>query len=201
MEKVIEKTEKIEELDRITVSSGLMGKLLGVSDSRIRQLAREGILIRASKGRYLLYDSIKNYIRTLKIQKDIEIGDEDTELVLEEEKAKHEKVKRLQSVLKLALMQGEVHKGTDVEAVMNDMLTNVKSKLLGLPAKISPRLVGQDEIGYIKEVLTVEVRETLNELRVYNPSDFYSEEFIDIDDHIKAELDGMETEGIEYYDQ
>ena len=58
---------KVTNIDSITVSAAVLGEMFGVTDRRIRQMAEEGIVIRASKGRYKLVDSIKSYLLTLKL--------------------------------------------------------------------------------------------------------------------------------------
>ena len=57
----------VTNISAVTVNATVLSELLGVSDRRVRQLAEEGILIRASKGRYKLAESMKNYILTLRI--------------------------------------------------------------------------------------------------------------------------------------
>lgn len=175
---------KVESVEKVTVAAGVLAELLGVTDRRIRQLAEEGILLRTSKGRYLLAESVKNYIKTLKITTDIKNGDEVEDDIpdLEIERGLHERVKRKQSELKLALMKGELHKSNDVQSVMSDMLSNFKSKLLNLPSKISPMLVGKENVGEIKDVLTNEMHTALKELKEYNPKDFQSDDYIEFDD-------------------
>ena len=43
---------KVTNIDSITVSAAVLGDLFGVTDRRIRQMAEEGIVARAAKGRY-----------------------------------------------------------------------------------------------------------------------------------------------------
>ncbi|MGB8452743.1 MAG: hypothetical protein WCD89_10450 [Anaerocolumna sp.] len=169
---------KTKDISAVTVSSSVLSEIIGVGDRRIRQLADEGILIRASKGRYNLKESLKNYILTLKIAAD-NGEDPDKEQSLDEIKAQHEKVKMHMSQLKLALMQGEVHKSSDVEHVMKDMLSSFRARMLNLPAKTAPLLVMRDNADWIRDALSKEVLEVLGELKDYNPKDFYSEEYID----------------------
>lgn len=166
------------DISAITVSSGVLEKIIGVSDRRVRQLAEEGILVRAVHGRYKLMDSVANYILTLKVSMESEsMCSPDGELDLEEEKAIHERVKRHISELKLQIMQGELHKSKDVERVMTDMLVALKTKLLSMPSKLAPVLVARNDIEFIKSMINREVLEALNELKDYNPKNFYSEEY------------------------
>ena len=157
---------KVTDIDSLTVSAAVLGNIFGVTDRRIRQMAEEGIIVRAAKGRYNLVDSLKNYILSLKLAVDSNDSDNpDGELNFEEEKA----------------MKGELHKADDVRHVMTDMLSSFKTRMMNIPAKVAPVLEDRDA-GYIKERLTSEVTEALNELKDYNPADFYSDEYVEGED-------------------
>ncbi|WP_410495806.1 hypothetical protein QTL86_19265 [Cellulosilyticum sp. ST5] len=184
-------TEKIGSIEGLTVSATVLGELLSVTDRRVRQLAEEGIFKRVSKGRYLLPDSIKTYINMLKMENDIAASGGSNNLDLETEKAIHERIKRQQSEIKLALMRGEVHKSEDVEEVMTDMLASFRSKMMSLPSKLAPLLLNKSEATTVREVLTREILEVLMELKDYNPYDFYGEEYIEYDE---GEVDNYEKE-------
>lgn len=173
---------KVTDIDSLTVSAAVLGNIFGVTDRRIRQMAEEGIIVRAAKGRYNLVDSLKNYILSLKLAVDSNDSDNpDGELNFEEEKALHERVKRHISEMKLQTMKGELHKADDVRHVMTDMLSSFKTRMMNIPAKVAPVLEDRDA-GCIKERLTSEVTEALNELKDYNPADFYSDEYVEGED-------------------
>ncbi|MCM1187643.1 MAG: terminase small subunit [Lachnospira sp.] len=174
---------KTTDISAITVNSAALEKIIGVSDRRIRQLAEENIIIRAAKGRYKLMDSVTNYILTLKVQMEANNADSlDGEIDLEEERAIHERVKRHISELKLQTMKGELHKSEDVERVMMDMLASVRAKLLSMPTKLAPILVSRSDIDFVRNTINREVMEALNELKGYNPKEFYSDEYVAIGD-------------------
>lgn len=174
------KTEsaKVTDIDRLSVSAAVLGRIFSVSDRRIRQMAEEGVVVRMTKGRYNLVESMKNYILSLRLAVDGANEDLDGELDIDEEKALHERVKRHISELKLQTMKGELHKATDVEKVMTDMLAAFKTRVLNVPSKIAPILEDRDA-GYIKDRLTSEMMEVLNELKDYDPKAFYSDEYVE----------------------
>ncbi len=174
-------SKKIGDISAITVSSKVLSEIIGVSDRRVRQLGEEGIFVRAAKGRYKLAESVRNYILTLKLTNDSNnIPSVDDELDLEQEKAKKERINRLIAELKLAKMKGEVHSSKDVENVMTDMLSSFKSRLMNLPAKVSPIITDRDT-GYINDYLTNEILNILMELKDYNPESFYGDDYIDLE--------------------
>lgn len=182
MTKTDAESAKVTNIDSITVSAAVLGDMFGVSDRRIRQMAKEGIVARAAKGRYKLVDSIKNYLLTMKLAAEgVGIDLADGEINLEEEKGLHERVKRHISELKLQIMKGGLHKAQDVEIVMTDMLVAFKTRMMNIPSKVAPILESRDA-AFIKDRLTSEVIEALNELKDYDPRAFYSEEYVEEDE-------------------
>ena len=182
MAKTDTESAKVTNIDSITVSAAVLGDMFGVSDRRIRQMAEEGIVARAAKGRYKLVDSIKNYLLTMKLAAEgIDVDLTDGEINLEEEKGLHERVKRHISELKLQIMKGGLHKAQDVEIVMTDMLVAFKTRMMNIPSKVAPILESRDA-ACIKDRLTSEVIEALNELKDYDPRAFYSEEYVEEDE-------------------
>lgn len=180
---------KITNIDNITVSASVLADIIGVSDRRVRQMAEEGIIVRAAKGRYKLVDSLKTYLLTIKLAAEgvgVELAD--GEIDLNEEKAIHERVKRHISELKLQIMKGDLHKAEDVESVMMDMLTAFRTRMLNIPSKTAPFLENRDAV-FIKDRLTGEIVEALNELKDYDPKAFYSDEYVE-----SGEEDEQDTE-------
>ena len=170
---------KVTEVDSLTVSVGTMANMFSLSERRIRQMAEEGIIVRAAKGRCKLVESFKNYTLSLKLAAEgANTDDPDGEINIDEEKALHERVKRHISEMKLQVMKGDLHKAEDVERVMMDMLAAFKTRLMNIPSKVAPVLENRDA-AYIKDRLTKEVLEVLNELKDYNPKDFYSDEYVE----------------------
>lgn len=182
MAKTDTESAKIPNIDSTTVSAAVLGDMFGVSDRRIRQMAEEGIVARAAKGRYKLVDSIKNYLLTVKLAAEgVGVDLADGEINLEEEKGLHERVKRHISELKLQIMKGGLHKAQDVEIVMTDMLVAFKTRMMNIPSKVAPILESRDAV-FIKDRLTCEIIEALNELKDYDPRAFYSEEYVEEDE-------------------
>lgn len=182
MAKTDTESAKITNIDSTTVSAAVLGDMFGVSDRRIRQMAEEGIVVRAAKGRYKLVDSIKNYLLTVKLAAEgVGVDLADGEINLEEEKGLHERVKRHISELKLQIMKGGLHKAQDVEIVMTDMLVAFKTRMMNIPSKVAPILESRNAV-FIKDRLTCEIIEALNELKDCDPRAFYSEEYVEEDE-------------------
>lgn len=179
----------------VTVSSKVLGEVLGITDRTVRHLADEGILVRSRHGKYLLMESVKNYVLTLKAQKSGEhvVSTLDEVLDLKTEQAKHEHVKCLIADVKLALIKGKVHKAEDVERVVTDMFERFKSKMEAMPAKLAKRLEGEDRTEIQKE-LEREVRGALMELSAYDSKQYLSDDYIEVDEKEVLDWDEEEDE-------
>lgn len=181
--------KKIDNVEKVTVSSTVLSNLFGLTTRRIRQLENEGVIQKIARGKYSLQDNIKSYITYIKASADLkENKTEEGKIDYDEEHALLERRKREKMELELAAMRGTMHYSEDVERVMNDMLSNFKAKILALPSRAAPRLITLSTIADIQEVLQNEVLDALNEMSQYNPNDFYSDEYVDVlDDEVENE--------------
>lgn len=170
-----------EAVESLTVSSKVLQTVLGITDRRVRQLAQEGTIVRIGHGKYSFTKSIQNYVTYIKATKEAD-EQEMNELNWEDEKAKHEIIKRKKAELQLAVMQGELHRSEDVEHFMTDMLSNYRAKILALPTKVAPKLVSKNDIHTIVDLLDIEVNEALKELSDYDPTKFYGAEYADVEE-------------------
>ncbi len=189
-------SSKIDDISMVTVSAKVLGELIGVGDRQIRNLAEEGILVRNSHGKYILTRSIKNYITNLKIAKagqNVASDFDDGTLDLNTEKAKNEHYKAMISEIRVQLMKNEVHKSQDVGAVITDMFTKFRSKMMAMPPSLAPKLERKRK-EEIQELLSEKVNEALNELADYNPADYYADEYVELSEGEFGEEDVDEEE-------
>ena len=166
------------------VTTKQISEILGLSTRRIQQLATENALVKASRGKFDLPSSITTYINYL-----VEKEKPDSELDKYEEEALWTRARRQKTELELQIMKGELHRSEDVKRVMNDMLGGFRARLLSLPSKTAPQILGKTEIPAIKEILKESVYEAMNELSDYDPHVFY--------DYSKDKLYLDEEEGAE----
>jgi phage terminase Nu1 subunit (DNA packaging protein) len=174
---IVEK--KTKSVSNLYVSTTVISDILEVSTRRVRQMVEEGIISRAESGSYELVPTVKQYIRFLRVKSDSKIDDQDLEKQLSIEEVKLKRAKAEQEEIKLARMKGTMHDASDVERVMTDMLSSMKAKLLSMPSKISPMLVGIEEVTDIQELIRRNIYEALEELKDYSPELFYSEDYVE----------------------
>lgn len=155
------------------VSAKTLGKVLGVSDRRIMQMADDGVLEKVGRGRYDLAKCVQAYIsfktKETKLEKESIVDG------YEMEKIKLTRAKRLMEEKKLQIIVGDLHRSQTVKAVMNRMLANFKGKIQALPVKLAPRLIGETSVMVIQDKMQEAVGECLTELSEYDPSLFYDE--------------------------
>ncbi|MFT5871122.1 MAG: phage terminase Nu1 subunit (DNA packaging protein) [Clostridium sp.] len=159
---------KNDNLDITVVNSITLATILGITDRRVRQLVQEGIINTKARGKYELVKTIQHYCTYLRQKTEADSNKQGSKIDYEIERALHEKVKREKADLQFKVMKGEMHRAIDVENVMVDMITNAKAKLLGIPAKAAPMIIGYADIPMIQSILQKVVYETLEELVDYN---------------------------------
>nr|WP_278429990.1 hypothetical protein [Brevibacillus laterosporus] len=147
-----------------------LSEIFDLSARRVQQLAEEGIFVREKRGKYRAIESMRNYIRFLQNNN----SDSESDVDYYEEKALHERAKREKAEIEVALLKGHMHKAEDVAAVMNDMVASCRAKLLSLPTKLAPSLLGKDDVSHVRELISKEIREALDELSNYSREVFMS---------------------------
>lgn len=164
----------------MTVTQRQLADALGVTPARINHLIKDDIVVRDTEntsGAVYLYESVKRYWSGKKEQ----APDIAAELNLTLEKAKHEKTKREMAELRLAKMEKQVYDAKTVELVVTEMLSNLRTQLLGLPSKLAPQLDGMSK-EEIYDTMTREIEEKLSELSEYSPDLFTAEEIEEDDE-------------------
>lgn len=159
------------DISDLIVSTDVLADLLGYTRQRINQLAREGVLEKQAPGRFLLKLNINKYLDFVKTG---QTADEEDEAAAQywEEKALHEKAKREMAELKLARLRNRLHDAAVVEMVMTNMLTVFRNRVLAIPQKVAPKIIGMKNLAEISEIINIELLEALTELSDYDPAMF-----------------------------
>lgn len=151
--------------------------ILQITQQRVSQLEKQQIIKRLANGKFDTCEAVRAFYE-YKFSKD--------SLDYKVEQALHEKAKRQLAELELKKQLNEVHEAENVRIVMGDMLSNTRSQLLGLPAKMAPRLAHRDA-DYIAGELTQEIEDRLSELCDYRPNLFS-------DEALEGDSDGQEND-------
>lgn len=161
-ELVIEVTEK-----------ELAEKYLGLSDRRIRQLFKQGVLIKTQKGKYDLQKSVLGYVNHLREKEKTQNESlEKLKISKEAESLMHERLKKRKTELQVLQIEKKLHAQEDVEYFWNTMILAAKSRITSIPVKCAPILVGIEDRKEIQSILKREINDALNEIAEYDINQF-----------------------------
>lgn len=146
-----------------------LAAIFGCSPRWINQLTTNGLLTQAERGRYQLGSAIREYIAAIKQQAE-EKDEEETDL--REEQTLLTRANRKMAELDLAVMNGKLHRSEDVQNIMNEMLTSFRSRLLAIPARISPEVAAATDSMVVQQMIKGEIYDALSELSEYDPAKF-----------------------------
>ena len=140
-------------------TAAVVAQWLDISDRRVRQLRKKGVLAEVRPGLYNLKDCVHSYIEYLK--KD---GSAEEAVDYNTERAKLARAKREKEELELELKRREVIQAADVEKVMVEMLLRFRQKIRNIPVKQSPALAVETDQMEIFLALKRATDEALEEL-------------------------------------
>lgn len=141
----------------------MLSRLLGISVRRINQMIKnEGKITKEPEGDFILQKAISEYYIAKYKQDDVDYS---------HEKALHERAKRKLTEMEVRKRANELHEAADVEIVLTDMLVNLRTKLLGIPAKMATQLAERPK-EEIEELLTKEIEFLLLEVKDYKSTMF-----------------------------
>lgn len=163
-----------------TIKIRELSEILGISERQIQRLAKENVIHKNDKGKYLFYKSVISYINYLR-----EL--EGTPQQLQEEKLKNEigylKTRDRKENIKIKILEGDLHEADDVKKVMNNVIGGFKGQLRSLPYKLAPLVIGIDNLGELQEIISDNVNLVLTELAEYDRSKFLkNKEYVKNDD-------------------
>jgi phage terminase Nu1 subunit (DNA packaging protein) len=137
-----------------------IAKLLNLTETRIQQLAKIGVIPKEERGQYNLVGCVQGYVRYLK--EEARQGKNDDEMY-------HHKTRMVQAKANIAELQarqmgGELLPADDVAREWAEMVTNMRARLLGLPTKLASQISGLTDRHEIQKLLRTQIYETLREL-------------------------------------
>lgn len=153
------------------VSTAELSEILGVTPRRIQQLTNDKALVRVERGQFDLTRSIKKYIE-YEVEKRAPMVD-DKKIDAQVEAALWTKARKEKTELEVQIIKGELHRSRDVERIMNESLQAIRAGLLSLPSKMAPQLVAIEDIPFIKDILTTEIKSFMEAVSNYDKKVFY----------------------------
>lgn len=153
--------------------SDIIAKLFGVTDRRVQQLAKEGIIPAAQTRPYKfdLLPTVQAYIKHLsekangKEQKNADTVQAEADKLRAEADLKQSKAKIAE--LQLKELEGKMHRSEDVEAMTNDLVYTIRSMIMALPGRLAMDVVQTTSANEASTLIRSECSKILNELAGY----------------------------------
>lgn len=141
-------------------TAAAVAKRLDMTERNVRLLRDKGVLTEYKPGLYDLTTVTVQYINFLR-QKNPEAEDK---VDYNTERAKLVRAKRESEELELQVRKNELHTTEDIEKALTDMLVNFRTKLMAIPAKLSPIMAKKKDQTEIFKLMKAAIDETLEEL-------------------------------------
>ena len=140
---------------------GVIARLLDLSERRIQQLSREGVIPKAERGQYDLIGSVRGYVRYLRDQAlKAQAGAPDYAA---------ERARFIRARADLAEMEAEEKRRSliaaeQIEAAWIAVLALLRTRLLALPDRLAPQAFEQSTVGDTRNLIRAAIREVLDDL-------------------------------------
>lgn len=134
--------------------------LLDLTERRVQQLVRQGVIPRPERGRYDLVGAVRGYVRFLREQATRAGGEVD----FSAERARLVKAKADLAEMEAALRRGELVPAERVEQAWIAVLAHLRARLLGLPDRLAPLVHEEATIAGARAVIRRTVFAALSEL-------------------------------------
>jgi len=168
---------------------GVIARLLDLSERRVQQLSREGVIPKAERGQYDLIGSVRGYVRYLCDQAlKAQAGAPDYAA---------ERARFIRARADLAEMEAEEKRRSliaadQIEAAWIAVLALLRTRLLALPDRLAPQAFEQSTVGDTRNLIRAAIREVLDDLA---QPDIELEADIDLTGVSDPEADGGQGPG------
>ncbi len=139
----------------------VIAKLLDLSERRVQQLSREGVIPKATRGQYDLIGSVRGYVRYLRDQAmSAQAGAPDYAV---------ERARFIRARADLAEMEANQRRGSliaadDAEAAWIAVLALLRTRLLSLPDRLAPLVYETGNLAGTRDLLRGTLRDVLEDL-------------------------------------
>lgn len=136
--------------------------LLGVTQTRVGQLKKDGIVRPTARDKYDIFQAVPAYCEMLRRGR--AAGATGTPGGIEDSKARKAKAEAEMAEREAAKQADELLDAGGVEAVWLELLTRFRSRLLGLKVKLAPLVSVEDEVAACEAIIADHIDSILAEL-------------------------------------
>lgn len=144
-----------------TYTAGTIAKLLLITPRRLQQLAKDGHVPKAERGRYDLVAAVQGYVKYLRdraIAGDAAAGGE------AQDRVRLVKAKADIAEFEARRLEGDLVPAEEVGAALADMVARFRARCLAIPSKAAPMAAAEERPEAVHEIIETFVHEALAEL-------------------------------------
>lgn len=139
-----------------------IAKLLMLTERRVQQLSKDGVIPRAERGRYELAPSVQGYIRFL--QDRTINADGGPAIDFSAEKARKLRAEADIAEIEAAKRRGDVADLAAVKRACEQVFAEVRANMRNIPSRVTPQIIGDSDETRIKEIILSEIDQALTAL-------------------------------------
>lgn len=144
-----------------------IAKLFNLTERRVQQLAKEGVIPKPEKGKYDLVGCVRGYIAYLQERafgKTMAVGD------THQERARLLKLQADKTELEVDTIKGKLISADEAEELWASLLATFRSRMLAMPTRAAHLVSHLKEFYAIEHTLRDLVIDALTELARYDPN-------------------------------
>jgi phage terminase Nu1 subunit (DNA packaging protein) len=153
---------------RTTITTEEVAKYLGVTNARVSQLKRDGVITPLPSGSRKegdFYKPLETFIKAARHYR--ELSDSRSSKETEEMKKAKERqmiARAEKEEFELSSVKSDLHKTEDIERVMGMVLTRLRTNLLAIPKGVATKKRKQKDTNVIEEKINERICRALNEV-------------------------------------
>ena len=139
----------------------VIAKLLDLSERRVQQLSREGIIPKATRGQYDLIGSVRGYVHYLRDQAvSAQAGAPDYAA----ERARYIRARADLVEMEAAQRRGALIAVEDIEIAWIKVLALLRTRILAVPDRLAPEVYAAGSLADARDLLGASLRAALEDL-------------------------------------
>jgi phage terminase Nu1 subunit (DNA packaging protein) len=139
-----------------------IAKLFNLTERRVQQLAKDGIIPKAERGKYELIGSVQGYVKYLQ---DRAIGQHDPSPTgLADEKIRLTRAQADEKELQVSILKRELIPAPEIIEAWSEMVGTIRARLLALPGRLANRVMSFENVRDAEDYAREEVYSALQEL-------------------------------------
>lgn len=139
-----------------------IAKLFNLTERRVQQLAKEGIIPKAERGKYELIGSVQGYVKYLQERT---LGQHDASPTdLMEHKVRLTRAQADEKEMEVRILQGDLLHVDDVKASWWKIIQITKARFMALPMRLAPILISKSDLREVEDVIKESVVAALEDM-------------------------------------